>query len=56
LLLAREKYNKYVKSDNLYLLSSHFSLTQKVFKKNPRSGYKFETDINSKFIENMLNN
>jgi hypothetical protein len=55
-LLATENYNKYVKYDNLYLLSTHFSLTQKVFKKNPKSGYKFKTDMNSKFIENMLNN
>jgi len=55
-LLAVENYNKYAKCDNLYLLSTHFSLTQKVFKKNPKSGYKFETDTNSKFIENMLNN
>lgn len=56
IILANENYVKYDKNNNLYILSTHFSLTQKVFKKNPKSGYKFKTNINSKFIENMLDN
>jgi hypothetical protein len=56
IILAIENYVKYDKNNNLYILSTHFSLTQKVFKKNPKSGYKFKTNINSKFIENMLDN
>ena len=54
-VISFDKYKIYEKKNCKYLYSSHFSFVNKIFKKNVKSGHFFQTNINSKFFENILN-
>jgi len=54
-IISFDKYKIYEKKNSKYLYSSHFSFVNRIFKKNVKSGHYFETDINSRFFENILN-
>ena len=55
-ILCHSKHEVYNRKENTYLYSNHFSFVNKIFKQNIKSTYVFETNIRSKFFENIINN
>jgi hypothetical protein len=55
IILCFNEYKIYKKKEVVYLYSSHFSFVNKIFKKNNKSNYCFQTNIKSKLFENILN-